>query len=89
MKVCKKPVRCDKCGKLGHDNTACSKKKISEYVAPLCASQVEGQTFFCILDHPSEQYVKEKMNTALVTVVSGSVTAKQIEEEFTRILSRV
>lgn len=29
------------------------------------------------------------MNTAIITVVSGQVTAKQIEDEFTRILSGV
>jgi hypothetical protein len=33
--------------------------------------------------------MRERANTAIVTVIKGSVTAKQIEEEFTRLLSGV
>lgn len=80
---------CEKCDRIGHDSTVCNKKKLSEYITPLCATQSEGQAFFCIPDHPSELCVRERMNTAIITVVSGTVTAKQIEEEFTRILSGV
>lgn len=83
------PWICEKCGRVGHNRFACNKKKLSEYVAPLCATQSEGQAFFCIPDHPSEVHVRERMNTAIITVVSGTVSAKQIEDEFTGILSGV
>lgn len=89
MRDCKKPMSCDKCGKIGHDSNACSRRKLYDYVAPLCATQVEGQAFFYMPDHLSEQHVREKMNISIVTVMSGYATAKQIEEEFTRILSGV
>jgi hypothetical protein len=57
-------------------------------VAPLCAIQVEGQAFFCIPDRPSESNARERMNTTIVTVLKGNVSAKQVEEEFTRIMSK-
>lgn len=44
---------------------------------------------FCIPDHPSSLHVRERMNTAIINVVSSTVTAKKIEDEFTRILSGV
>jgi hypothetical protein len=56
-------------------------------VAPLCVTQAEGQAFFCIPDRPSQNNSKERANTAIVTILKGSVTSKQLEE-FTRILSR-
>lgn len=85
----KKVWKCERCGRMGHDSVVCNRMKLSEYIAPLCATQSEGQAFFCIPDHPSTQNVRERMNTAVITVVSGQVTAKQIEEEFTRILAGV
>lgn len=33
---------CEKCGKTSHDRFVCNKKKLSEYIAPLCATQSEG-----------------------------------------------
>jgi hypothetical protein len=47
----------------------------------------EGQAFFCIPDRPALNNAKERANTAIVTILKGTVTAKQLEEEFTRILS--
>jgi hypothetical protein len=59
---------------------------LSEYVAPICAAQIERQAFFCILDRPSEVQVRERATTAVVTVLKGVVIARQVEEEFSRIL---
>jgi hypothetical protein len=59
---------------------------LCEFIAPLCATQVPGQGFFLIPDRPSKTNVHERINTAVVTVLKGSVTSKQIENEFTRIL---
>ncbi|TVU05367.1 hypothetical protein EJB05_48526, partial [Eragrostis curvula] len=84
---CTKPRRCDRCGSFNHVTEHCKSKKLWEYVAPLCATQVEGQSFFCIPDCPSDNTLKERSNTAIVTVVSGEVTARQLELEFKSILS--
>jgi hypothetical protein len=54
-------------------------------IAPLCATQVPGQGFL-IPDCPSKSNARERVNTAVVTVVKGSITAKQLEDEFGRIL---
>jgi hypothetical protein len=62
---------------------------LSEYIAPICAAQIEGQTFFCILDRPSEAHARERYTTVVVTVLKGVVTTRQIEEEFSRILPNV
>jgi hypothetical protein len=37
---------------------------------------------------PFEVNARERANTAIITVLKGSVTAKQVEDEFTRILSK-
>jgi hypothetical protein len=64
-------------------------QNLSECVATLCATQVEGSTFFCIPYIPSLNHSKERVNMSIITVIKGSVTAKQLEEEFTRIMSGI
>jgi hypothetical protein len=99
-------VFCNKCKISGHYTRDCWKNvqgerhgnqridqvKLSELVAPLCATQVEGQGFFCIPNRPSQINVRERererANIAIVTVLKGDVPTKQLEGEFTRILSR-
>jgi hypothetical protein len=56
---------------------------LSELIAPLRATQDAGLDFFCIPDIPSSANVRERSNTTVVTVIKGSVTPKQIEDEFT------
>jgi hypothetical protein len=56
---------------------------LSELIAPLRATQDAGLAFFCIPDIPSSANVRERSNTTVVTVIKGSVTPKQIEDEFT------
>jgi hypothetical protein len=97
-------VFCHRCKVVGHYTKECrriwqgdteevlagySDQNLSECVATLCATQVEGMTFFYISNRPSENHAKERANTAIVTVIKGSITAKQLEEEFTRILSGI
>jgi hypothetical protein len=41
--------------------------------------------FFCIPDRPLEIHATERSTIAIVTIVKGVVTARQVEEEFTRI----
>jgi hypothetical protein len=59
---------------------------LSELIAPLCVTQAASQAFFCIPNRPSPANVRERSNTIVVTMIKGSVTPKQIEDEFTRIL---
>jgi hypothetical protein len=62
--------------------------ELSGYVASLCATQVEWQAFLCIPVCPSKIHVRDRETTAVVTVIKGAVTSRQIEEEFTRILPK-
>jgi hypothetical protein len=62
---------------------------LSELIAPLCATQVEGQAFLCILDRPLESNARERVNTVIITVIKGTVTSKQLEDEFTRIMPKL
>lgn len=78
--------QCDRCRKFGHETSQCYTKLLSEYVAPLCATQVKGQSFFCIPKYPSDINLKERSSTAMIKVISGSVTARQLEQEFANIL---
>jgi hypothetical protein len=57
-------------------------------IAPLCATQVLGQAFLCIPSIPNEANARERVNTGVVTVLKGNVTAKQMEDEITRILPK-
>jgi hypothetical protein len=45
-----------------------------------------GKVFFCIPNVPSQVNVRERANTAIASVVKGSISTKQLEDEFTRIL---
>jgi hypothetical protein len=60
-----------------------------ELIAPLCTTQAEGLVFFYIPNRPSQVNVRERDNTTIVTMLKGSLTTKQIDDEFTRILSGV
>jgi hypothetical protein len=62
---------------------------LSGYIAPICATQIEGQTFFCIPERPFEAHAREWSTSVVVTVLKGVVIARQIEEEFSRILPNV
>jgi hypothetical protein len=73
-------------GRQALDQGGCIKKNLCDLVAPLCAIQSEGHSFFCIPDCPSQANSRERVNIAIVKVVKGYVTTKMIEEEFTRIL---
>jgi hypothetical protein len=92
---------CHRCKVVGHYTKECRRvwqgdrddvfkdQDLSECVASLCATQVEGMAFICIPNMPSQNHAKERANIVIVTVLKGSITAKQLEEEFTRIQSGV
>jgi hypothetical protein len=60
---------------------------LCELITLLCATQVAGQGFFLIPNRPSESNARERINTAMVTVVKGIISAKYLEDEFSRIYS--
>jgi hypothetical protein len=47
-----------------------------DFIAPLCATQVPEQAFFCIPNRLAEANARERINTAVVKVVKGVLTAK-------------
>jgi hypothetical protein len=59
-----------------HQGNAGAETNLSDYVATLCAAQVDGQTFFCIPNRPSESHARERSTTAIVSIVKGIVTAR-------------
>jgi hypothetical protein len=61
-------------------------RDMSECIAYLCATQSPAQAFFAIPDRPCETNARERVNMAIITMLKGYVTAKQIENEFQRIL---
>lgn len=76
---------CEICGFNNHSTYDC-KRCVPWSVGPeLCAAQVENQSFY--IDECIDPWVaKEKASTAVISVVSGSVNAKQIEMEFMNLI---
>jgi hypothetical protein len=62
---------------------------LSEYIAPICAAQLDGEAFFCIPDRQSEVHAKERATIVVVTILKVVVSARQVEEEFSRILPNI
>lgn len=48
----------------------------------MCATQVEDQSFFFIEECIDAKVAKEKDSTAVISVLNGEASAKQIEMEF-------
>jgi hypothetical protein len=80
---------CSRCRSAGHMTKDCRRGQfrsaqqeverelpLSEYIAPICAAQLEGQAFFCIPDRPSEVHTRERSTTAVITVLKGVVTTR-------------
>lgn len=79
-------IACEICGFNNHSTFDC-KRCVPWNMGPeLCAAQVEDQSFFYIEECIDPRVVKEKASTAVITVVSGMVTAKQIEMEFMNLI---
>jgi hypothetical protein len=88
MKDCRQGWGAKRVDRYLYDQGGENDRKLSEMIAALCAIQVDGQAFFCIPDRPSQINARERVNTVIVTMLEGVVTIKQIEDEFSRILSR-
>lgn len=79
---CPSPVVCERCKREGHTDRVCTEKKSWECVAPYCGLAAPGQGFFFIEIEKSDLGIKDMSNFALITILSGDVTARQIENEF-------
>lgn len=52
----------------------------------LCATQVEDQSFLFIEENIDPRVAKEKESFAIITIVKGEATCKQIEQAFTNLM---
>jgi hypothetical protein len=48
----------------------------------LCATQVEDQSFFYIDELVDPRIAREKDSTAIISIINGQATSKQMEQEF-------
>lgn len=79
---CADPIICERCGKKGHVARVCNEKKLWDHLAPFCGLAAPGQGFFFIESDKNDQRIKDMSNTALVTIIAGEVSARQVENEF-------
>lgn len=74
------------CGLGNHVTYNCRRCIPWNYGPKLCATQVEDQSFFFIEENVDPRVAKEKESTAIITIVEGVATGKQIKQEFTNLL---
>jgi hypothetical protein len=70
-----------------HNSYECKREPLWNAGPELCATQVPNQSFFYIEEHIDQKAQRERASTAIITVIDGELTAKQIELEFKNILS--
>ncbi|WVZ71628.1 hypothetical protein U9M48_020195 [Paspalum notatum var. saurae] len=80
-------MHCEMCGLNNHRSVECKREPLWNCAPELCAAKVAGQSFFYIEESIDSRASKEKASTAVISVVSGSATAKQIETEFKNLTS--
>ena len=83
---CKRRNACELCGFNNHESYDCHREPLWNLGPELCAAQVPNQSFFYIDEHVDQKLKREKASTAIVTVINGVMSAKQIEGEFRRIV---
>jgi hypothetical protein len=84
---CKRRSACELCGYNNHGSFDCKREPLWNLGPELCAAQVSDQSFFYMDEHIDPKAAKEKASVALITVINGELTAKQIEMEFHNVLS--
>ena len=77
---------CEICGFSNHSTFECKNCLAWNYGPKLCATQVEDQSFFFIDEYIDSRVAREKACTVVMTVVTGSVNAKQIEHKFMNLI---
>lgn len=84
---CLRKVLCEICGYNNHNTYECRREPFWNVGPELCAAQVEDQSFFFIDEVKDPKVTMEKASTAIITVLEGEASAKQIEEEFKHTVS--
>ena len=84
---CKRRAACELCGYNNHSSYESRREPLWNLGPELCTAQVPDQSFFFIDEHIDHKAAKEKASVALITVINGALTAKQIEMEFQIVLS--
>ncbi|KAM0823617.1 hypothetical protein ACQ4PT_070754 [Festuca glaucescens] len=79
-------IRCERCGKLGHIRQICQVVLPWECVASMCGFQSPGLGFFYFPDSSEVKHVKERASSIVITVVKGSPTTRDLEQEFNEYL---
>lgn len=79
-------VMCELCGLSNHSIFDCKKGIPWNFGPELCVAQVEDQSFFYIDECIDSRVAQEKASIAVISVISGIVTAKQIELEFMNLI---
>ena len=79
---CFKPVICPRCKQEGHLARVCTEVMPWEFVAPYYGIAAQGQGFHLIQGSSGEDKLKDMDSCAMITITSGSVSAKQLENEF-------
>ena len=84
---CRRKLFCELCGFANHVTLDCKREPFWNAGPKLCAAQVHKQSFFFIDENIDLKASKDKTSTAIITMVKGDLTAKMIENEFTRLVS--
>lgn len=84
---CCHKTQCEICGYNNHSTYECKRGPLWNDGPELCAAQVEDQSFFYIEEIKDQRAISEKASTAIITVLEGQATARQIEEEFKNTVS--
>lgn len=82
---CRRKIR-ELCGMNNHSAFECKECLPWNFGPELCATQVEDQSFFHIEECIDSRVTQEKASTAVISVISGVVNAKQIEQEFMNLI---
>lgn len=72
---------------VNHTTLDCKREPFWNVGPELCAAQVTNQSFFFIDENIDPKVSREKASTAIITMVSGEATAKQIESVFKSVVS--
>jgi len=79
---CIRPVVCGRCKKEGHVPRVCDEVLPWECIAPFVGLASSSQGFHVIQSESVEDNNREMANCALIRIMTGSVTARQLENEF-------
>uniref|UniRef100_A0A0A9H1J6 Uncharacterized protein n=1 Tax=Arundo donax TaxID=35708 RepID=A0A0A9H1J6_ARUDO len=83
---CNRRNVCENCGLNNHRTIDCVREPLWNYGPEFCAVQVEDQSFVFIDECIYAKTYREMASTAVISVVSGVASAKNIEQEFRDIL---